>query len=133
MPDLPAVSRRSALRLLALGAVGVVAGCRRAQPQASSATTATGTSRTAVPPSATGAPTRTIAPAPASPTTDPTAEAAARNERALIAAYDDAVRYLQFSRNDLAWSAGRANTRKQTSLGVFDLKPGTPDRRPSRS
>src|SRR4051812_41328741 len=29
----------------------------------------------------------------------------------------DAVRYLQFSRNDLAWSAGRASARKQTSLG----------------
>jgi hypothetical protein len=45
----------------------------------------------------------------------------------------DSVRYLQFSRSDLAWSAGRASPRKQTSLGVFDLKPGTPDRRRSRS
>ena len=43
------------------------------------------------------------------------------------------VRYLQFYRSNLAWSAGRAATRGQTSLGVFDLKPGTPDRRRARS
>lgn len=92
MPELPPVTRRSALRLLALGVVGAAAGCRGHQPQAGSATTAPGPSRTAVPPSATGAPTGTVAPAPASPTTDPTAQAAARNEHTLIAAYDDVMR-----------------------------------------
>jgi len=100
------LTRRSALRLLALAAVSAVAGCRSGKQQVTSAGPATGVTPTTRPPASTdAAPTRTTTPAAtasasSSATTpaataapaDPTAQAAATSEHALIAAYDDAMR-----------------------------------------
>lgn len=108
MPKEASLTRRSALQLLALAAASAVAGCRSGKQQAAPAAPATGATPATRPPASVAAPsTRTTAPTaspPAAPATlaDPTAQAAATSERALVAAYDDAIR----AHPDLATALG---------------------------
>jgi hypothetical protein len=108
VPKEASLTRRSALQLLALAAASAVAGCRSGKQQAAPAAPATGATPATRPPASVAAPsTRTTAPTaspPAAPATlaDPTAQAAATSERALVAAYDDAIR----AHPDLATALG---------------------------
>ncbi len=87
MADLPLVSRRTALRLLIVGALGLLTACR---PTRSPAATATSGSTTA--PAATGPPTPSVHGSPAAPTKAELAvKRAAAAEQALLLAYDTAV------------------------------------------
>jgi hypothetical protein len=104
MPDLPLVtelSRRAALRLLGVAAVGLLAGCRRSSGSAAPAT-ATATTSSSLGASTTPAPARSGAATPSAtatgPSIDPVVERAATAERALLQAYDTAA----LARPDLA-------------------------------
>jgi Ferritin-like domain len=98
VPKEASLTRRSALQLLVVAAASAVAGCRSGKQQATPAAPATGATPASRPPASGAAPsTRTTAPTagpPAAPATlaDPTAQAAATSERAMVAAYDDAMR-----------------------------------------
>ncbi len=108
MPKEASLTRRSALQLLVVAAASTVAGCRSGKQQAAPAAPATGATPATRPPASVAGPsTRTTAPTaspPAAPATlaDPTAQAAATSERALVAAYDDAIR----AHPDLATALG---------------------------
>lgn len=114
MPNEASLTRRSALQLLVVVAASAVAGCRSGKQQAAPAAPATGATPgtpATRPPASTAAPsprtTTTTTPRaspPAAPATlaDPTAQAAATSERALVAAYDDAMR----AHPDLATALG---------------------------
>jgi hypothetical protein len=90
--DLPPLTRRTALRLLTLGAVGLLTGCRSAKHPAA----APGTSGSPSPAPAGGSDTSSASPTvAASPTLSPDealARRAALAEAELISAYDDATR-----------------------------------------
>lgn len=86
MPNLPPLTRRTALRVIALGAVGLVAGCRSAKRPAATPTPAT--SRASAP-SASAAVTASARPA-LSPD-ELLAQRVAAAEQALLAAYDTAT------------------------------------------
>ena len=84
MADLPQLSRRTALRLLAMGALGLLAACR---PTRSPAATATSGS-----PATTGTPTASARASEAAPTkADLAVKRAATAERTLLLAYDTAA------------------------------------------
>jgi len=116
VPKEASLTRRSALQLLVLAAASATAGCRSGTQQATPAAPATGATPSRPPGSVAAPSTRTTAPAastPAAPATttnasaratlaDPTAQAAATSERALVAAYDDAMR----AHPDLATALG---------------------------
>lgn len=108
MPKEASLTRRSALQLLVVVAASAVAGCRSGKQQAAPAAPATGATPASRPSASTAAPSpRTTTPPaspPAAPATlaDPTAQAAATSERALVAAYDDAMR----AHPDLAGALG---------------------------
>jgi hypothetical protein len=106
VPKEASLTRRSALQLLVVAAASTVAGCRSGKQQAAPAAPATGATPATQPPASVAAPstrtTATPASPPAAPATttdaparatlaDPTAQAAATSERALVAAYDDAM------------------------------------------
>ena len=92
MSDLPPLTRRTALRLLMIGAVGLLAGCRSAKRPAA----APATSGSPSPSQAAGSGTPPVSPAVvASPTLSPDealAHRVALAEAELIGAYDDATR-----------------------------------------
>ncbi len=130
--NVTSLTRRSALRLLALAAVSAVAGCRSGKQQAAPAGPATGVTPTTRPPaSATATSTRTTtapaiasarpsatAPAAVTATADPTAQAAATSERALISAYDNAMR----AHPDLATALGALRADHVGHLKALDAE-----------
>jgi hypothetical protein len=99
--DPPLIDRRAALRLVALGGLGLLAGCRpksgdaarSAPPTAAGA--GSGRASASAPATTTpGAPTQNAPTQPAptpSPTLDPVVQRAADAERALLSAYDTAL------------------------------------------